>query len=59
VPNVKAPAPWAALAGAAIGGAIIGYFGYSSVLLFALISVLLAFGIVAVLKEMQPEQPQA
>jgi len=36
-----------------IAGAIIGLFGYSSVFLFALISVLLALGIVVVLKEMQ------
>ena len=42
-----------------IAGAIIGYFGYSSVFLFALICVLLAFGIVVVLKETQAEQPQS
>jgi MFS family permease len=36
-----------------IAGALIGFFGYSSVFLFALISVLLALGIVVVLKEMQ------
>jgi MFS family permease len=36
-----------------IAGAIIGFFGYSSVFLFALISVLIALGIVVVLKEMQ------
>jgi MFS family permease len=95
----RAPAPWMALAGAAVGGlgfslvfpaigveavkrvpefnrgtalavytafadvsfflagpiagAIIGWFGYASVFLFALISVLAALGIVVVLKEMQ------
>jgi MFS family permease len=38
-----------------IAGAIIGFYGYSSVFLFALISVLLALGIVIVLKEMQVE----
>jgi MFS family permease len=38
-----------------IAGAIIGFFGYSSVFLFALISVLIALGIVVVLKEMQVE----
>ena len=42
-----------------IAGALIGYFGYASVFLFALISVLIALGIVVVLKEMQAEQPQA
>jgi MFS family permease len=42
-----------------IAGAIIGYFGYSSVFLFALISVLIALGIVVVLKEMQAAQPQS
>ncbi len=36
-----------------IAGAIIGFFGYASVFLFALISVLAALGIVLVLKEMQ------
>jgi MFS family permease len=38
-----------------IAGAIIGFFGYASVFLFALISVLIALGIVATLKQMQPE----
>ena len=38
-----------------IAGAIIGFFGYSSVFLFALISVLIALGIVIVLKETQTE----
>jgi MFS family permease len=38
-----------------IAGAIIGFYGYSSVFLFALISVLFALGIVIVLKEMQAE----
>ncbi len=38
-----------------IAGAIIGFYGYSSVFLFALISVLFALGIVIVLKEMQVE----
>jgi len=36
-------------------GAIIGFFGYSSVFLFALISVLSSLGIVMVLKEMQTD----
>jgi MFS family permease len=36
-----------------IAGAIIGFFGYSSVFLFALISVLTALGIVLVLREMR------
>ena len=36
-----------------IAGAIIGFYGYASVFLFALISVLAALGIVVVLKEMQ------
>jgi predicted MFS family arabinose efflux permease len=38
-----------------IAGAIIGFFGYASVFLFALISVLAALGIVVTLKEMQRE----
>jgi MFS family permease len=37
-----------------IAGAIIGWFGYRSVFLFALISVLCALGIVIVLRQMQP-----
>ncbi|MGB0066035.1 MAG: MFS transporter, partial [Terracidiphilus sp.] len=36
-----------------IAGAVIGVFGYASVFLFALVSVLIALGIVVVLKEMQ------
>ena len=36
-----------------IAGAIIGFFGYASVFLFALISVLAALGIVLVLRRMQ------
>ncbi len=36
-----------------IAGAIIGFFGYASVFLFALISVLAALGIVLVLREMR------
>jgi len=36
-----------------IAGAIIGFFGYASVFLFALISVLIALGIVVTLKELQ------
>jgi MFS family permease len=38
-----------------VAGAVIGYFGYPSVFLFALISVLIALGIVVVLKEMQKD----
>ena len=38
-----------------IAGAIIGFYGYSSVFLFALISVLAALGIVLVLRQMQRE----
>ncbi len=38
-----------------IAGAIIGWFGYASVFLFALISVLIALGIVVTLKELQPQ----
>jgi MFS family permease len=38
-----------------IAGAIIGFFGYASVFLFALISVLAGLGIVIVLKEAQAE----
>ncbi len=38
-----------------VAGAVIGWFGYSSVFLFALISVLIALGIVVVLKEMQTD----
>jgi MFS family permease len=37
-----------------IAGAIIGWFGYSSVFLFALLSVLGAMGIVIVLRQTQP-----
>ena len=36
--------------------AIIGFYGYASVFLFALISVVMALGIVIVLKEMQRKQ---
>jgi predicted MFS family arabinose efflux permease len=36
-----------------IAGAIIGFYGYASVFLFALISVVMALGIVIVLREMQ------
>jgi MFS family permease len=36
-----------------IAGAIIGWFGYSSVFLFALVSVLAALGIVVVLRQVQ------
>ncbi len=42
-----------------IAGAIIGFYGYASVFLFALISVLLALGIVVVLKEMQKHRARA
>ena len=38
-----------------IAGAVIGWFGYSSVFLFALVSVLIALGIVIVLKEVQKD----
>jgi MFS family permease len=38
-----------------IAGFIIGFYGYASVFLFALISGLIALGIVLVLKQMQPE----
>ncbi len=38
-----------------IAGAVISLFGYPSVFLFALVSVLIALGIVVVLKEMQTE----
>lgn len=38
-----------------IAGAVISHFGYPSIFLFALISVLTALGIVVVLKEMQKE----
>ena len=38
-----------------IAGAIIGFWGYASVFLFALISVLAALGIVMVLKNVQRE----
>jgi MFS family permease len=38
-----------------IAGAIIGFFGYASVFLFALISVLASLGIVLVLKQMQTD----
>jgi MFS family permease len=40
-------------------GAIIGLFGYSSVFLFALVSVLCALTVVLVLRGMQAEEPQA
>ena len=36
-----------------IAGAIIGFSGYASVFLFALISVIAALGIVIVLRQMQ------
>ncbi|MGP8186272.1 MAG: MFS transporter [Terracidiphilus sp.] len=42
-----------------IAGAIIGWFGYSSVFLFALISVLTALGIVVALKQMQGRRNEA
>jgi MFS family permease len=38
-----------------IAGAIIGWFGYSSVFLFALVCVLASLGIVVVLRQMQAE----
>jgi MFS family permease len=38
-----------------IAGFIIGFYGYASVFLFALISGLIALGIVVVLKQMEPE----
>jgi MFS family permease len=41
-----------------IAGAVIGWFGYSSVFLFALISVLAALGIVIVLKQTQRTESQ-
>jgi MFS family permease len=37
-----------------IAGAIIGFFGYASVFLFALVCVLSSLGIVVVLRGMQP-----
>jgi len=40
-----------------IAGAIIGWFGYASVFLFALVSVLAALGIVVTLKQMQAQRP--
>ena len=39
-----------------IAGAIIGWFGYRSVFLFALLSVLCALGIVVVLRQTQPDE---
>jgi MFS family permease len=39
-----------------IAGAIIGFYGYASVFLFALISVIAALGIVIVLRRMQPAE---
>jgi len=38
-----------------IAGALIGFFGYASVFLFALVSVLSALGIVLVLRRLQTE----
>ena len=42
-----------------VAGAIIGFYGYASVFLFALISVLVALGIVIVLKEMQSQRTES
>ena len=42
-----------------IAGAIIGVYGYASVFLFALISVLAALGIVMVLKAARNRQPSS
>lgn len=42
-----------------IAGAIIGWFGYASVFLFALVSVMAALGIVLVLKAAMNRQPAA
>jgi MFS family permease len=42
-----------------IAGAIIGFFGYSSVFLFGLISVLAALGIVVTLKEMHARRARS
>lgn len=39
-----------------IAGAVIGWFGYSSVFLFALLSVLCSLGIVIVLRQTQPAE---
>jgi MFS family permease len=41
-----------------IAGAIIGFFGYASVFLFALVCVLSSLGIVVVLKGMQPAKQE-
>ena len=41
-----------------LAGAVIGVYGYASVFLFALISVLAALGIVIVLRQMQRNVPQ-
>lgn len=38
-----------------VAGAIIGFWGYPSVFLFALVSILVALGIVVILRRMQPE----
>src|SRR5580692_1699210 len=38
-----------------VAGALIGFYGYSSVFLFALVSVLIALGIVIVLRQFEPE----
>jgi MFS family permease len=42
-----------------VAGAIIGFYGYASVFLFALISVVMSLGIVIVLKEMQKHRARA
>ncbi len=42
-----------------IAGAIIGFYGYASVFLFALISVIAALGIVMVLKNVQSNSESA
>jgi sugar phosphate permease len=42
-----------------VAGAIIGFYGYASVFLFALICVVMALGIVIVLKEMQSQRTES
>jgi MFS family permease len=42
-----------------LAGAVIGIYGYASVFLFALISVLAALGIVIVLRQLQGEAPES
>jgi predicted MFS family arabinose efflux permease len=42
-----------------LAGAVIGVYGYASVFLFALISVLAALGIVIVLRQMQGDAAES